>query len=46
MNERKLKQLNVLVLLTIFAGIIFIGIFVFVFAPKNNNYINFGKLKD
>jgi len=45
MNERKLKQLNVLVLLTIFAGIIFIGIFVFVFAPKNNNYINFGKLK-
>ena len=37
MNERKLKQLNIIILITLFVGLVFIGLFVFVFAPKDQN---------
>ncbi len=37
MNERRLKQLNIIIIITILAGLIFIGLFVFVFAPKGQD---------
>lgn len=46
MNERRLKQLNILVLLTALAGIIFMGLFVFVFSPANSNRIKSGELTE
>lgn len=45
MNERKLKQLNILALLTVIAAVISIGMFVFVFSPDNDNRINTDNLK-
>lgn len=46
MNERRLKQLNILVLITAFVGLVFIGLFVFVFAPDNDNRIESGRLTE
>lgn len=46
MNERRLKQLNILVLITALVGVIFIGLFVFVFAPDSRNKIKSGELTE
>ncbi|MGN0435241.1 MAG: hypothetical protein ACI4D8_01280 [Wujia sp.] len=46
MNEKKLKQLNILVKMIVTAGVIVAGLFVFVFAPDNDNRINNDSLKD
>ena len=40
MNERKLKQLNILVLVTMLVGLVVMGLFVFVFSPGSENRIN------
>ena len=39
MNERKLHQLNILTLIAVAAGLICVGIFVFVLAPADRNKI-------
>lgn len=39
MNERKLHQLNILTLIAVVAGLICVGIFVFVLAPADRNKI-------
>ncbi|MBQ9234680.1 MAG: histidine kinase [Lachnospiraceae bacterium] len=46
MNERKLKQLNIIIIITIFIGLVFIGLFVFVFAPKDQNKIEGDTITD
>lgn len=46
MNERRLKQLNILVLLTAITGVIFMGLFVFVFSPESRNKIKSGELTE
>ncbi|MBE5945372.1 MAG: hypothetical protein E7259_00370 [Lachnospiraceae bacterium] len=46
MNERKIKQLNILVLIAVFAGIISALIFVFGFSPENQNRIDSNHLND
>lgn len=46
MNEKRLKQLNILVLIAVLAGLIFIGMFVFVFAPDDSNKVESGSLSD
>ncbi len=46
MNERKLKQLNILVLIAVFAGIISALIFIFVFSPDNQNRIDSNHLEN
>ncbi|MBQ7707286.1 MAG: hypothetical protein IJT72_05860 [Lachnospiraceae bacterium] len=46
MNERKLKQLNIIIIMTALAGLIFIGLFVFVFAPKGQNKIEGDTISD
>ncbi len=46
MNDRKLKQLNILVMLAVAVGIIFIGLFMFVFRPAEQKKIATDKLQD
>ena len=46
MNERRLKQLNIVVVMAILAGLIFISLFVFVFAPDGQNRITGDTIKD
>ena len=46
MNERRLKQLNIVVVMAIFAGLIFISLFVFVFAPEGQNRITGDTITD
>ncbi len=45
MNEKKLKQLNILVLIAVFAGIISTIIFIFMFSPENQNKISSNHLE-
>ena len=45
MNERKLKQLNIIAIITALAALICIGLFVFAFSPDIENRINMGNLK-
>ena len=40
MNEKKLKQLNILVLLVALSGVLVMCLFAFVFSPKSENSIN------
>lgn len=46
MNERKLKQLNILVIITALAALVCALLFVFSFAPDNNNRIDNIELTD
>lgn len=46
MNERKLRQLNILALLTVAAGIAVIVVFIFVLAPQGSNRIGTRGLED
>ena len=46
MNERKLKQLNIIIIITALAGLVFIGLFVFVFAPEGQNKIEGDTISD
>lgn len=46
MNEKRLRQLNVLVILTVIAGIASIFVFVMRFSPENKNSINYDSLKE
>ncbi len=46
MNERKLKQLNILVIITALAALVCALLFVFCFAPDNNNRIDNIELTD
>ncbi len=46
MNERRLKQLNIIILMTVFAGFVFIGLFVFVFAPREQNKLEGNSITD
>ncbi|MBP3620869.1 MAG: hypothetical protein J6J16_03800 [Lachnospiraceae bacterium] len=45
MNERKLKQLNILVLVSVLASFIVMGLFIFVFSPGKENRIDTDNLK-
>ena len=45
MNERKLKQLNVLTLITVAAALVAIVLFCVVFAPKSENRIDSDNLR-
>lgn len=45
MNERKLKQINILVLATILVSIVVMGLFIFVFSPGKENRIDTDNLK-
>lgn len=46
MNERKLKQLNILILIAVGVGIVFMGLFSFGFAPEGQHRIETTVLKD
>lgn len=46
MNERKLKQLNIIIVITAITGLIFIGLFVFAFAPKGQYKIKGNSITD
>lgn len=46
MNERKLKQLNIIIIITVLTGLLFIGLFVFVFAPEGQHKIKGDTLND
>ena len=45
MNERKLKQLNIVVLIAVITGIACIVIFAAFFAPKEQNKIRGGRME-
>lgn len=44
-NERKLKQLNIMTVIAVIVSTIFVLLFVFVFAPKEQNKLKPGTLK-
>ncbi len=46
MNERRLKQLNILVLVALIVSVVVMGLFVFVFSPGSENRINTENLKE
>ena len=45
MNERRLKQLNIIVLIAVFASVICMAVFAFAFAPKEQNKITGGRME-